>query len=268
MAKVRRTAGRAGSGERQEGERQEEVVEDGDIFFFYRPRVETNDPEALGDVQRFFMVLKPRGGTAFRLAILGRKRLPDASGHERIWGFIDKVTKSGSALEATLKEQHYGTKTRGRRTLPAARPAGEGVYALVQIRRNLHLTYELELPERPGEVQREFNIPPQGGFILSIKNPEKPAPPGTGLPAEEEAHYPKPLQQEFADRRFATADPRLLDYEGAEFVLIGARTDPERAYGLDIEAEHETLRKADLFRQLKMSERDHPLEPLLKGEWR
>jgi hypothetical protein len=44
--------------------------------------------------------------------------------------------------------------------------------------------------------------------------------------------------------------------------------DPEQAYGIDIETEHETADKADIFRQLKMSRREHPLEPLFKGEWR
>lgn len=55
--------------------------------------------------------------------------------------------------------------------------------------------------------------------------------------------------------------------EGAEFILIGARVDPERAYGVDIETEHETADKADIFRQLKMSPREHPIGPLTKGEW-
>lgn len=263
MATVRRKPAR-----RRTAGIDEEIVEQGDIFFAYRPRIGEDAAEALADVQRFFMVLKPRGGAPFRLAVLGRKRLPDADRHERIWGFIDMVTKSGSAIEAEFKEHHYGTKTRGERTVPAVRPAGEGVYALVQRGRNLHLTYELELPEHPGEVQEEFNIEPLSAYIVSIANPEKPAPPGAGLSAKEAAHYPKSLQREFAGRRFATADPHLLDYEGAEFILIGARTDPERAYDIDIEAEHETADKADIFRQLKMSRREHPLEPLLQGEWR
>jgi hypothetical protein len=248
--------------------RSDEIVEKGDIFFAYRPRIAKDEPEGLGDVQRFFMVLKPEGGARFRRAVLGRKRLPEAEGHERIWGFIDKVAKSGSEIEAEFKEHHYDTKTRGERTVPSVRPAGEGVYALLQHGRNLHLTYELELPKRPGEVQHEFNIERQGAYIVSIRNPERPAPPGAGLPKREEAHYPKSLQQEFRGRRFATADPHLLDYEGAEFILVGARTDPERAYDIDIEAEHETAKNADIFKQLKMSRSEHPLEPLLKGEWR
>ena len=245
----------------------EEIVEKGDIFFFYRPRVEQDEADGIEDIQRFYMVLKPEGGP-FRVAVLGRKRLPDPDRHERIWGFIDRVVKRGAEIEADLKEQHYTTKTRGERTLPAARPAGEGVYALVRRGRSLYLTYELELPERPGEVQEELNIEPQGGYILAIRNPEKAAPPQAGLPERDEAHYPKSLQREFRGRRFAGEDAHLLDYEGAEYVLIGARSDPERAYDLDIEAEHETAEKADIFRKLKLAHREHPLEPLFKGEWR
>ena len=47
------------------------------------------------DVQRFYMVLKPEGRNGARLAVLGRKRLPQAEEHERIWGFVDAVAKSG-----------------------------------------------------------------------------------------------------------------------------------------------------------------------------
>src|SRR5437016_13830969 len=97
----------------------EEIVEKGDIYFAYRPRVQENEAEGLEDVQRFFMVLKPQGGAPFRLAVLGRKRLPEEDRHERIWGFIDKIAKSGSAIEAEFKEYHYDTKTRGERTVSA-----------------------------------------------------------------------------------------------------------------------------------------------------
>jgi hypothetical protein len=52
--------------------------------------------------------------------------------HERIWGLIDQVAKSGGEIEAEFKEHHYDTKTRGERTVPSMRPAGEGAYALLQ----------------------------------------------------------------------------------------------------------------------------------------
>ncbi len=103
--------------------RSDEIVEKGDIFFAYRPGIEQSEPEGLGDVQRFVMVLKPQGGACFRLAVLGRKRLPEAEQHERIWGLIDQVAKSGGEIEAEFKEHHYDTKTRGERTVPSMRPA-------------------------------------------------------------------------------------------------------------------------------------------------
>ena len=61
----------------------EEVVEKGDIYFAYRPRVEQQGAEGLSDIQRFYMVMKPEGQARFRVAVLGRKRLPEAGDHER-----------------------------------------------------------------------------------------------------------------------------------------------------------------------------------------
>jgi hypothetical protein len=34
-------------------------LERGDIFFFYRPRVDTTEVRSLEDVQRFFFILHP-----------------------------------------------------------------------------------------------------------------------------------------------------------------------------------------------------------------
>ncbi|MDK1494001.1 hypothetical protein QN219_28880 [Sinorhizobium sp. 7-81] len=41
-------------------ERETVVLEEGDIFFLYRPRVEEERPSKIGDVQRFEMVLRAR----------------------------------------------------------------------------------------------------------------------------------------------------------------------------------------------------------------
>jgi len=53
------------------------VLERGDVFFFYRPRVEREEADDLEDVQRFFLVLRPDGRQRFRELVVGRKRLPD-----------------------------------------------------------------------------------------------------------------------------------------------------------------------------------------------
>lgn len=243
-----------------------EIVEQGHIWFLFRPKVEEHEPKGLKDVERFHVALKPHGGP-FRLLTIGRKRLPDARRHERNWGFIDLVTKDGPKIERELREQEYDTKTRGHRVRPAARPAGEGVYAIVQPGRDMHLVYALELPEKPGAVQKALKIAPEDAFVLSVKNPEKPAPPGVGLGEARKADYPKKLQAEFEGRRFAPSDPRLLDYEGAEFILVGAREDPERAYGVELETERERLDTSELVRKLRMEAKRHPVEPLLAGRW-
>src|ERR671918_222111 len=197
-----------------------ETLEEGDIYFIYRPEVrpkgEGDEPaEGLGEVQNFYLVLKPHGGR-FRLINVGRKRLPEVDGHERNWGFVDMVAGSGQQIERALRQETYNTKTRGERVLPAARPAGEGVYALLRIDGRMQLAWALELPEKPGPVQKAFNIPPEASLAISIRNPEKGgAPRSAQLSEEKKADYPKKLEEEFRGRKFATEDPRLLDYEGA-----------------------------------------------------
>lgn len=249
-------------------DRDSEVVEHGDIYFFYRPKVETEHPDGIDDVQRFHIVLRAQGKPLFRLITIARKRLPDIGEHERTWGFVDMIAHSARNIEQALRERHYRTKTRGERTLPAARPVGEGVYAFVRAGNKLFLAYELELPAKPGQVQAELKIPPQGSFAMSIKNPDAPSPPGVGLNDEQEAHYPKARRREFRGRRFATEDVGLLDFEGAEFVLVGARLNPEQELQIELPAEHETPSTADIVRKLHIDRRRHPIEPLLRGQWR
>ncbi|WP_159590906.1 hypothetical protein [Chelativorans xinjiangense] len=250
-----------------QNDRNTELVEEGDIFFFYRPRVEEEDPKGGGDIQRFGVILRPRGGEKVRLMIVGRKRMPEAKEHERHWGFVDKIADSAKDIEKELRGGTYETQTRGQRTAPAARPAGEGVYVITLEDGQMHLSYELELPERRGDVQKELRILAQASYVLSVKNPEKGSPAYAGLREQDQADYPDKLQEEFRGRRFGREDVELLDYEGAEFLLVGARTDPEKAYGIDLEAEHEEYQDADAIRRLRMVKSRHPVKPLFKGRW-
>jgi hypothetical protein len=244
-----------------------EVLERGDIFFLYRPRVEEEHPSSLADVQRFFIVLGPEGGKKLRLLAVGRKRLPDVGEHERFWGFVDTVTDSAERLAAELRRGTYMTKTRGKRHRPAARPVGEGAYAITLEDAQMHLYYALQLPEKTGEVQKAFNIAPEASFALSIKNPEASSPAGVGLPETEKAQYPDKLQEEFRDRRFAREDVRLLDVDNAEFILIGARTDPERAYDLDLESAKTAHPRAKAIAGLHLPRTETPIKPMFEGVW-
>ncbi len=238
----------------------------GNTFFLYRPRVEEEHPSSLADIQRFFIVLRPEGGKKLRLLAVGRKRLPDVGGHERFWGFVDRdrfrrTTRSRAAPGT------YMTKTRGKRHCPAARPAGEGAYAIALEDAQMHLYYALQLPEKTGEVQKAFNIAPEASFALSIRNPAASSPAGVGLPETEKAQYPDKLQEEFRDRRFAREDVRLLDVDNAEFILIGVRTDPERAYALDLESANTAHPRAKAIAELHLPRTGTPIKPLFEGVW-
>src|SRR5438552_18481608 len=102
----------------QKSDQRTEVVEHGDIYFFYRPKVDTDEAEGLEDVQRFHIVLRPHQKQLFRLVTVGRKRLPDIGEHERTWGVVDLIAKSARDIELPLREQAYEARTRGERTRP------------------------------------------------------------------------------------------------------------------------------------------------------
>lgn len=252
-------------------EREEtvETLERGNVYFFYRPRVEEEEPEGKEDLQNLHLVLSPHGGDDYRLGIIGRKRLPDPEARqERMWGFVEMVTHDPKRIVDALGEEEYETKTRGTRHRPAARPAGEGVYRIVRHDDHTHLVYALELPDEPDEVQRELRVEEEASFILSIKNPEKPAPRNAGLPEEREADYPSDLADRFRDRRFAEADPpRFLDYEGSQFVLISASEDVEAELGIELDPARESESTAEIFNDLRLEKSKQPVEPLFEGEW-
>jgi hypothetical protein len=244
------------------------MLETGDLFFCYRPRVEADHVRGLADVARFYLVLKPAGRQVFRRVLVGRKRLPDISARERTWGFVDIVASRPEDVEDELDPATYETRTRGVRVMPPARPAGEAVYAIAEHDGHTHLAHVLELPEAPGPVQEALGIRAAASMIVTVRNPAGDAPPAAGLPPGSRARYPEELQRRFGDRRFIPLDPpELLDHPGTELVLIGASDDPRGELGIDLQPERETPQSADVFTQLGMERDVHPLGPLLAGTW-
>jgi hypothetical protein len=244
------------------------ILEEGDIFFCYRPKVDVARVRGLADIQRFHVILKPGSKDVFRRVVVGRKRLPDIAARERTWGFVDLVTTSPEEIEDEFDPESYETRTRGRRLVQAARPVGEGVYAIVSHENHTHLAYALELPETPGPAQAELNIGAQASFIVTVRNPDMPAPPQAGMPTTPKPRYPEELRRKFADRTFTDLDPPdFLDHPGTELVLIGAATDVHRELGLSLHPRRETEETAGIFTTLRMERDVHPLKPLLTGEW-
>jgi hypothetical protein len=245
-------------------------LERGKIYFAYRPKVEAQAAHGFDDVQRFYVVLSPRGKASYRLIVIGQKKLPAVTGpgDRTAWGFVEAVSSRPEDVEDELDPKRYFTKTRGERERPAARPAGEGMYVIARHNNHTHLAYVLELPEKPGEVQRALNIGADGNYIVTVKNPQTPAPPGTGLDqGRRAARFPKDLQARFRRRRFIPLDPPdFLDHEGAEIVLVGAKRSVG-ALGVRLDARRETQATAEIFTDLRMEPSLHPVGPLLEGKW-
>ena len=247
-----------------------EILERGNIYFCYTPKVETKDVNSLGDVQQFGFVLAPHGKQSYRLIVIGKKRFPKVEGdNNNNWCFVKSVATEALEIEKELRAETYSTKTLGERFQPAARPVGEGIYEIVKHGSNTNLIYVLELPEDLGEAQQALGIKTEASYIITIKNPEGSSPNGMGLPAEEKADLPKDLQNKFEQRRFVPAEPpEFLDYPGVELILIGASADIEAELGIELNPATETEDTAEILNDLRMRKSRHPIEPLFTGEWR
>ncbi|KAH3052317.1 hypothetical protein KXV27_003724 [Aspergillus fumigatus] len=213
------------------------ILEKGIIYFFFRPRVNVEDPHSVKDVARSFFVLRPtplgavldanQGTVAAdarcRLMILPKKKFP-TSGKERDMGFVEKAGISMKDLhDSFMVGEKYETSTRGERTVQEARPYAEGVYAITSGKRASHLAYILTVPQELGSIQHDFGLHRQGSFIVQSKNPKYPGPSNAQLPKDPE--YPENVQQKFGDYRWVPLEPEFIDYPNAQFLMIGEATD-------------------------------------------
>ncbi len=232
-----------------------EVLENGDIYFLYRPRVGDESVASLDEVQRLMIVLHPwRGRSRLRLLVVGRKRLPRVDEHERFWAYVDTVADRPEELHEVLNERTYMTKTRGERHQPAARPAGEGAYVIARHDNHTHLAYRLRLPTRTGASQRDFNIEQEASFIVAVRNPDAP---------------PTARMRALVPRRFAPLDPpEFLDHSGVDLVIIGATRDASAELGLALDSELERAARSTIFDDLRIRPDERPIEPLFAGDWR
>src|ERR671911_903157 len=250
------------------------IIEQGDIFFFYRPKVDTEEVKDIKDVQRFYMVTTPeeeekekKKNDIYRLFLIGQKQLPEivegkSTSEEKNWALNILTTSNPDDIHKELLPAEYTTETRGKRRLAAAAPAGEGKYKIVKHDSHTELAYILELPEIPGPTQREFEIKKEASYIISVKNPDVKVPGFAGFSSEaKKPEYPKHLKEKFGDRRWINVEePELLNYENAQLLLIGAKKkDIEVELGVDIDEEKETERSADLFKELELKKEQVPL---------
>jgi hypothetical protein len=260
---------------------QSEILEQGDIYFFYRPKKGAEEVKGIEDVRRFFMVTAPEEeennnkSRLYRLFIIGKKSLPEvrkteARASERYWARVGGIFKEPDELARELFSDEF-------RKGDAARPVGEGKYAIVQHQNHAELAYILEMPKEPGEAQKELGIEKEASYIVSVINPKKPAASsivdGGRYPSTEEIPmYPEELLKGFNDSDIfvpLSRDTRLIDYQNAQILLTGAREGRDvikRDIGIEIIDEDETQQSADIFNKLNLRREQVPIRPLTEGK--
>jgi hypothetical protein len=278
-----------------------EVLEKGDIFFFYRPKTKIidegsgGDVKSIEDIRRFFMVTatttavanteneqqrqfdgtnsktpKEEESPRYRLFVIGKKSLPEirtteARRSERYWAKVGGIFENPQKLTSELLSDEF-------RKGDAARPVGEGKYAIVKHQDHAELAYVLEMPEEPGEAQRELGIEKEASYIVSIINPKVPVP--AGYPSSEEPpNYPEPILKEFGENEnfiSLARDLRFINFQNAQMILVGAREGRDviqKEFGIDIREEKETVHSADIFSKLKIEKDKVPTKPLIEGKF-
>jgi len=168
------------------------------------------------------------------------------------------------------------------------RPAGRGCYAIYRntagppSKHNTYLTYHLSHPADRGEVQDMLGIYKSSSFVLQVKNPTTSTPPQAGLDTNMKADYPKEIiKEDFGGAgdgkglRFVPANPvKLLDFKGAELLLIGNKTEIDEVLGTEAAddlitaADQDSIRLSaeQVMEELMMDSEKFPAEPL-EGDW-
>jgi hypothetical protein len=244
-----------------------QILEQGDIYFFYRPKKGAEEVKGIEDVRRFFMVTAPEESQIYRLFVIGKKSLPEireteARASERYWARVGGIFKDASELTKELSSDEF-------RRGDAARPVGEGKYAIVRHHQNhTELAYVLELPNEPGEAQKELGIEKEASYVISVINPKIPK--QSNLPSTDEPpKYPQEVLNEFNETEnfvSLSKDPKFIDFQNAQIILIGAREGRDvikNEIGIEIKEEQSS---PDIFDKLKLRREQVPIRPLTEGK--
>jgi hypothetical protein len=249
---------------------QSTILEQGDIFFFYRPKVRSENVESIEDIRRFFVVLAPESKNLYRLLVIGKKSLPEireseARRSERYWARVGGIFDDPTQLTNELLSKEF-------REGDMARPVGEGKYAIVDHNNHTELAFVLELPKELGEAQKELGIEKEASYIITVINPKIPKR-EESLPSTEHApKYPESVLNDFSnDENFVPLSRNLkfIDYQNAQIILIGAREGKDtltQELGITVENESENDHSADIFTRLRIRKDQVPVKPLMQGK--
>lgn len=256
------------------------VLEEGDIYFFYRPKKNSSEVKDIDDVRRFYMVTSVdkqydqihmsgnKTKRLYRLFVIGKKSLPEvrqseARTSERYWARVGGVFDHLDNLTSDLFADEF-------RKGDGARPVGAGKYIIVRHQNHAEIAYVLVTPQEPGDAQEELGIEKEASFIISVINPKIPAP--QGFPSSEvPPQYPDKVLEKFnKSENFVSleSDTHLIDYQNTQIILIGAREGKhviKKDLGIDIEDVNKE-KKSEIIEKLRLQSQNVPTEPLTEGK--
>lgn len=200
---------------------KESILQEGNIYFFLRSKVDHPSIKVIEDVQHAMLLLQPKESSKYILLIIGKKHLPEESG-QSYFTFVNKVFSSYKDVAESLKQKDYSTKTKGERHLPSATNIGYGKYIIYLDNEHSCIAYKLAPLKKDIKIKSVFKLKKSDSFIMQVKNTNKYPP-----LHKDYAHgtiFPKELAELFGEHKFIPLNPvDFLYYEGAEILLIGRK---------------------------------------------
>jgi hypothetical protein len=232
-----------------------QILELGNIAFFYRPKKGILHPKSPDDLERAYFLLFPddqqhHQNRRFNVAhgvfptIVPGRALPE----ERDWAFAEDVSHDPRAIIVDLEQDINAASTsEGTRPRPWARIAGDGRYAVVRHENHTHLVYVLHQPTHLGPVQNQLEIMPEASYVLAIKRPDAPS----EITLEKKPDYPPELKNKFDGHGWIPAEPTsYLDYQWTQILLIGARRNLQQELGIHLDPNTENRAEKEALQQL------------------
>jgi len=271
------------------------LIEEGTIYFFYRPKVDTYEVKDMADVHNLWVVMQPKLSVAvpstdadklppseakekekeskkfFRLLNFHRKTLPNyaAEGKDQRLATVERTSPDIVDIELLLLRNNVNNSHEN----PPSRPIGHGAYAILLhdkgIKDHVHLVFALETPKELGEVQNAFHLPKQGNYILHVKKPET---------DEVMASVPDAYKDLWSDRTYVSPPTNvLLNCDGVKILFTKTKQSITESKIVakeleileeDIEHEEEATPE-NIFDKLLHLDLDRSLaEPVLTGSWK
>lgn len=261
------------------GHPQVDVLETGNVAFFYRPKQGVLHPKSADDLERAYLMLFPDDQARHqnRLFVVAHGVFPTIEPGkllpgERDWAFVDDVSHDPRAIVTALEKNVAAPpEPSGQRARPWARIAGDGRYAIARHADHTHLVYVLHQPRQPGPVQKELQIKPEASYVISVKQPFAPS----EIPLKEKPNYPQELVDKFDGHGWIALDPTsYLDYRWTQTLLIGASGDVEKELGVRLDPSRENHAEKEALKLLHQEATEahdkwhvEIFEPLMQGKW-